>query len=395
MSFVCSVLLMFISYELNSLVYSFGGDLTTGQWTERVRAFCKSDADYVPDSIALVNVTYDKKLMRYEAVLDQTDQECYFREYVGDYTVTDRGKLLSLLNALDSVDYRYIMLDIRFAQGFESDSVSLALFRKIKEMDNIVIAKHSNHELSDPELNEKAASSDYYTTFLESSLVKYPVVESEGATIPGRMYRDLCGRDISNHRLWFLDNGELCYGSMFLTYPIRVTKWKRPTNEERSEYAPQYLNLGQDIIAKAEQFDFRAYFENKIVVVGDFVEDIHETYVGTLPGALVNLNAYVALTKGVHLVNWWWLLFIGVVYFAICLGLFKKRSVFDYISFIRSSKSIVLRFVVSLVGYSTLLMAISYVSYIFFGTFYSVKFPALYFAILSTIVRYHYMKYKR
>ena len=391
LAIVNAVVVLVLSYLLNSIKYTFGNDLTIGQWVECAKSL-KDKTEAVPDSICLVNVAYDKSLMKYEALIDRLETFEY-RDDVGHAAVTDRAKLLAFLNALDSVEYRYIMMDIRFENGFEKDSVSSALFRKISQMDRIVIAKHSNYQIADDNLENKAALGDYYTTFLVSTLVKYPTVNNDNSTIPGRMYEEQCGHKIKSHGLWWSDNGRLCYGSIFLTYPVRVTKWQQAIageSEEETKYLPLYSNLGHDILNS--EIDFKEKFTNKIIVIGDFVEDVHETYVGRLPGAIVNLNVYLALVNGNHLVNWWWAIFLGLVYFAICLAIFKRTTIFNYVSFVRDTKSTTLRFVISLLGYSTLLSTIACCYYVFGDRFYSIVFPALYFSILSAIVRYRYMK---
>ena len=390
---VNTIAVLIITYWVHSWVYSFGGDLKVGLWIERIK-MARSTIDHVPDSIVFVNVAYDKVLREHKPRLDDSSDECIDRSRVavGTQTMTDRAKLLSFFNILDSVDYRYILLDVRFEKGFEEDSISYALYNKIIRRDRIVIAKHSKGEYVDTLIPPKMAMADYHTTLMEAGLVKFPTIEKQGLTIPGRMYKELHGGDIKRH-CWALytDRGRLCYGSYFLTYPVRVTRWKPGSVNSNGNYvygAPLYDNLGSDILNSENPINFKDKFGGKIIVVGDMVGDMHETYIGTLPGPVVNVNGYLALARGSHLVNWWWILFIGMVYAAISLAIFAHKSVFEYIPRINKSKSTLTRFIVSFLGYSTLLTALSYLYYIFAGEFYSVATPALYFSILSAIVRY-------
>lgn len=394
MSVVNTIVVLIFSYWLHSCVFSFGGDLKAGQWIDRLSRVCKSDFDYKSDSIIFVNIAYDKVLKPYNALLDETEVMCTTRDYVGSDAMTDRAKLLKFLNELDSVDYRYILLDIRFDKGFENDSISKALFRKIIETKRIVVARHNDCELADSTLISKTALADYHTTFLEAGLVKYPTIYGDDKTLPGKIYEDLYCREIKNYRLFCTDNGHLCYGSIFLTYPVRIQTWQC-RKESTETYVRMYENLGTGILDSGHPIDYAAMFSGKIIVIGDLINDTHETYVGTLPGAVVNVNTYIALSRGAHIVKWWWVLFLSMVYMAIFLSIFAHKNIFDYIPRIRSSKSVVTRFVVSLLGYSIMLLILSCLYYICMGDFYSIAFPAIYFSMLSTIVKYRGMKKQR
>jgi hypothetical protein len=308
--------------------------------------------------------------------------------------MTDRAKLLSLFNALDSINYRYILLDVRFEKGFESDSISIALFNKINQMDRIVVARHSDGELVDTIMLSKTALADYHTTLLEAGLVKYPTVERNGSTMADRMYHELHGGTIKKWGPIYTDNGRLCYGSIFLTYPVRITRWMPSSVEDGYPVygAPLYDNLGSDILNSEAPIDYKERFENKIIVIGDLIEDVHETYIGTLPGSVANINTYLALARGSHLINWWWVLLLALVYTAICLSIFAHKNLFEYIPRVRDAKAPLARFIVSLIGYSALLTLLSCIYYICAGEFYSVVMPALYFSILSAIVKYRDIK---
>lgn len=64
--------LLCLSYLFNSLPYSFGGDVSAQVWAERIGFIFNGRRNHLPDSIALVNVAYDKTLVDYDGRLYST-----------------------------------------------------------------------------------------------------------------------------------------------------------------------------------------------------------------------------------------------------------------------------------------------------------------------------------
>ena len=67
-----AVVLLCLSYLFNSMPYSFGGDVSAQVWTERIGFIFNGRRNHLPDSIALVNVAYDKTLVDYDGRLYNT-----------------------------------------------------------------------------------------------------------------------------------------------------------------------------------------------------------------------------------------------------------------------------------------------------------------------------------
>lgn len=395
MALVASVTLLVVSYFFDSWPYSVGGELSVGQWIERGRYVFGNNGDHVPDSVLLINVAYDKTLLPYRALVDAKDASCSLRQAVGEYPVTDRRKLLAFLSAARRHDnYRYMIVDIRFEEGFTDDDATRQVFTLIKTMDRLVIAKHQNVSLADSGLLAKAAYADYNTLFLETDLVKYPLTLGGEPTLPMKMYQDLSGASFSSVAGVNLCNGHLCRGSIFLTYPIRVTRWQRREQrqvftEVQTTYTPQYYNLGQDILTLDDRGLHQA-INGKIVVIGDFVDDIHDTYVGPLPGAVANLDAYVNLTQLNHEVHLIPTLLLFLIYVVMAYTIIRQKMLFEYIRFFRDSRSYVMKLLLSFIGYSLILTILATFYYLYFGEFYSIVFPACFFTLLGFITKIHY-----
>lgn len=378
-----AVVLLCLSYLFNSMPYSFGGDVSAQVWTERIGFIFNGRRNHLPDSIALVNVAYDKTLVDYDGRLYNTIPGDNRRAPSGRIALTDRRKLLDFLKAAKNGGYKYIMLDVRFDDDIVSDSVSLALFDLIGSMDRIAFAVH---EGSDPVADaplDKAAFGDYNITAFESNAVKYPIIHGDRPSMAAAMYSALNGGRISTFGPLTFDGSALCMRSLFLDYPVRVFDRALET-DGLMPAGYYYLNLGVDLLADPDSVArIREYVADRIVVIGDFDNDVHDTSIGQLAGSLINLNAYISLSQGRHKISWLYTALLFVIYFVIALSLIKHQSPIDMIPALRRRKSTALRFLFSLVGFSVVLSLLSLLIYLTAGIIYSIVMPSLYFSLIS------------
>ncbi len=377
-----AAVLLCLSYLFNSLPYSFGGDVSAQVWAERIGFIFNGRRNHLPDSIALVNVAYDKTLVDYDGRLYNTPGDNR-RAPSGKIALTDRRKLLDFLKAAKTGGYRYIMLDVRFDDDIESDSVSVALFDLIGSMDRISFAVHESSPHVPEAPDNKAAYGDYNITAFESNAVKYPIVHGDRPSIAAAMYSVLDGGRISTFGPLTFDGGTLCLRSLFLDFPVRV--FDRAVESDGLMPADYYyLNLGVDLLAGPDSVArIRDYVTDRIVVVGDFDNDVHDTSIGRLAGSLINLNAYISLSEGRHKISWLYTTLLFVIYSLIALSLIKRQSPIDMIPALRRRKSTTMRFLFSLVGFSVVLSLLSLLLYLTGGIIYSIVLPSLYFSLIS------------
>jgi hypothetical protein len=372
------VILLALSYFLNNQPLFTGEDLDQYAWMEWIKDKLGITPDVDANAALFVNVAYDKQLV------DKCDD---YGMTIGNSDVTDRSKLLSLLQLLHKTNsYKYIILDIRFEKGYNVPDVDSALFAEILSMKNIVIANHSDIELADSSLMKKAAISDYFATITKTNFARYQYNYDGVESVPLYAYHELTGNTINKHGWLYTCNSRLCYNSLFVHFPI--AKW----NEYDEQQSKVYYNLGSDILDNYSDSDLKKLTEGKCVIIGNMVEDVHDTYSGLKPGSVITYYAFQELMKGRHFVNYCMMLFLAILFFLISLSLFETNPIISRLPFIRNSHSRIIHFMLDFVGYSLVLALSMIILYIIFGIATSIVLPSAYFAIQKSIIRFKQLK---
>ena len=312
---VGAVILSYLSTNMN---ISLTGEKAVLKYWNAFTDLITAGRDRAPaDVVVFINVAHDKQLV------DITDD---FGIPIGNAAITDRQKLSRLLDLInESGEYQYVMLDVFFESGFETE-VDSALFGRIASMDRLVIPKHIDGALESECLEQKAGYADYATSINENDFTKYLLFRKGGASMPLKAYTEVTGRDVKRVLLWYADKGKLARRVMFPKMYVRMDSPYRPDGQKA------YLNLGTDILDTEEEVDWSDYFKGKYIVIGSFAgDDIHTTYAGDLPGSLINYNVYLSLMKGQHripfvLVIVYFLIFFAMAYLLLNGGANASQS---------------------------------------------------------------------
>lgn len=368
------VILLVLSYVLNNQSLFTGENLNHYAWVEWVKNKVGLVKQLDSHDVLFVNIAYDKQLT------ERTDE---YGMPIGNTSITDRAKLLSFLQMLHSTDnYKYIFLDVRFEKGYDVPEVDSTLFAEIRNMRMIVIANHSDVEIADSSLLEKAAISDYKATITATNFVRYKYTYNGNPSMPLYAYRDLTKRTIKRHGLIYTCDGRLCYNSLFVNFPVENF------SEFDDENRKQYYNLGSDLLDNYSEEDLATLTQGKYIVIGDMIEDLHDTYSGLKPGSVITYYAFQALMNRKHFVSYSLLLFLAVLYFLISLSQFRQNSLLEQIPFVRKSHSRLLHFVLTFIGYTFLLTVVAIVLNIFADVSISILLPSTYFTIQKNIINY-------
>lgn len=311
----------------------------------------------------------------------------------GKEKITDRAVLLQLLNDLEQkTDYREIFVDIRFEKGLVTKDDS-TLVERLMAMPNTFVAKHRDYineqdfPLIDKRLLKKAGYADYSASIFNTAFSRYEFIQHGGESAALKMYNDINHSTIKHHGWgifsYYDDAGRLCNNAAFIRIPEDMSPGVLRYRND-NDHTFRYYNLGEDIYGTMTR-DFSMqdrFFEDckdKIIVIGDFVFDQHDTYYNKQPGPYLNYLAYSTLREGRHIVDWWLIAIAFFVYFVtIWWILCRKRG-----SRIRSKILKVIIKVLGFLGYTALLVVVSMVLFFLKGKVLSIFIPSLFFSIID------------
>lgn len=274
---------------------------------------------------------------------------------VGTRPVISRRKLLSLLDSLNGCRYKALVLDIRF---YESDSTAVdsLLFRRINSMPRILLAGNDDEDAVKAISPSLYAYAGYGTTLEEGNFVKYRFSHDEMPSIASRVRA--------------IEGGGEADGAMFLPLPYRLGEGYD------TAFNKTLYHLGTDILDVYNREEISQMAEGRVVFVGDYSEtDRHDSYVGEISGPEIHLNAILALREGKDRFNLWVAAAMLVIYFFLSLSAMSdfSKSLPSWVGRYKVSA-----FILSLISWSTILVAAFIAIYLITGVFHDIYFVTLY-----------------
>lgn len=406
-----SALLMVLTYLGSNLPIPLGGEKELLRKLNFIDKIVHQDDTAFLDSVLFVNVTYDKVI--------NPNPKRVNDEIVGHIPITDRSKLLKLLQYLkDNANYKFVMLDVFF--DFEdgpSSHTDSALFETILSMDRIVIPYHGDERIADERLLQKAGLSDLNETYFRVGFSKYSYLSKRtvmhatdgtkakvvDVSLPLKMYGEVTNREIKRHwnGLFYTDGKRLAKRSSFL--PMDVMADKAVVRDS----IRIWLNLGMDLlgdtisykvgnrtmrrIGQAELYHNPELTRNKYIVVGACQgDDEHFTFKGSTSGAVINYNAFCSLMEGRHLVRYDFVVTLFLLYFFLTYYILTKNDIKEYAE--KSKRKLVrsickvLVLVSSWLSYATVLTLLCLFTYICFGETHEILVTSTVFYLLSKII---------
>ena len=409
-----AVIFLVITYYVMNLRIPITSEKAKIQLFEVIKqSLFPQDQSTMTDSIIMIDTHYDQQFVM-EHVPDSTQTP------KGIVSVTDRTKLLRCLNYLKKHnDYRYILMDIILDKAVSQKSDS-TLYRTISSMKRICIAKPHDCPLADSCLNEKAGVVQYKLAIWENDFVKYPYYTDYEKSLPLKMYEELTGNSINRHWFFYTDNA-LARNTVILTFnnvDIRERTYLGGMNNYSIE------EILEDMDTKG-----------KYILIGDFEDDLHNTFLGEIPGTMINYNAFLSLLSGHHRITFGTILFLVFVfalpiYFKITryrhvkrlwvkfyskfkkiriwlLSFLKKRVPYTIMSWIGKiyhliAISVLWRFLGKLassifsswVGYPLYLIIVCWIYYVCFNEVYDMLITTLLFYLLDLFMDSYFEKQK-
>lgn len=250
--------------------------------------WAKRDRDNSFDSIFCVNMAMEKELV------DIADD---FGDPMGNAAVTRRDMLDTVVNLAREASAANILMDIRFSEGLKSPGDS-ALFADIMKTDGLVVSRHRESDFGETPaaIMPKTAMSDY-RGLAGSGFSRYEYLQDDQPSVAAAIWRYVSGHEITRNGILYFDNGRLCYNCPFISFPTSAATGVSDNGDILFPY------LRTQLLGAYTPDELKEMMKGKTVVIGDFDNDVHDTYVGSVPGPLLGYFAYRTLKRGDHLVK--------------------------------------------------------------------------------------------
>ena len=305
-----SFIMLICSYVFSNFSASVTGEPDILQAIELFKDYFDlgSPETSFPDSIVLVNVSYDRELIPYNDGVNE-----------GNIDITDRNKLIEFLTLARNTEYRYILLDIALDKRLLKDTpLNDSLYNTITTIPNLFISK-SEDFVTDERLKQKGGWVDYCTNVFEETFTKISIVEDDTVSLAMRIYEDQQKKHIKSYfNVFFSFDGRLVRRCI---YPKMYINNRNLT----------YLNLGSDLLNESvyTDKDLEILLKDKIIVVGAISGplDVHNTYIGNLSGAVINTNIYLSLCNGAYNIPMWLILVQFMIFYACGIVIFRKSDI--------------------------------------------------------------------
>ena len=322
----------------------------------------------------------------------------------GNVAISDREKIYRFLHFINSVKQRpaFTVLDIQFYYPFTPDiRIDSMMQAEIKRNPDIILplVKNSEGRYWKPLYDAQYGYSDYRT--FSATFNKFRIMNQENIrSIPILLHEKVNGVRYSDHFFYPTCNDSLCLSAIWPSYfikdedlvkstavddmqSIQVKNVARPGKEQLSL---QYYNMGEllfDIEASPE--NYASAFNNKIVIVGNFNEDVHVTPVGKMTGPVLLANIYLSLLNRQHVMNKWLIVILLVSMSALSyIALFKNMPEVKF-KFKFLFSSYLSNFLKTYISYLGAMLLLSLITLIFFNVQMALFLPSLMFSGIEYI----------
>jgi hypothetical protein len=341
-------LLLFVSTFLwMALPYNSGSDMSIQKWVGAAQMFLPDSHKPASDEIIFIDVSKSKYLVPLNE--DSTEND----------VITNRKYLAQLFTLLTANPnkIKYVLCDVQFDIPTPDDSLLVqsisALGDKFLTIDVYV---HDSYHKNSLELRSATASVELQ----KGTVYKIPYFGMYGDTlVPYKMYADLDKGKVYENLLFSYFKGKgIAFNNQINDYPIR-----------RSDFTDgNYVKIGLGELVSVLELSpdiFEQYLQNRYLLIGDFENDVHNTYLSKQPGTLILFNAYQHLHLNRQILSIWYLVILYIfLHWIVWLQTGKRRSHLKFKFKIKYFEAF--EFSVNILSISSLLIVFTFLSSILF-----------------------------
>jgi hypothetical protein len=337
-----------------AIPFNEGLDITIQKWVGISKLVLPEKTKPAPDQVIFIDVSKSRYLVPVNS--DSTENDVIVnRQYL--------TRLFRFISANQN-NVKYIFTDVIFDMPTADDSALSASMHALGNKFLCINTYNGDSAFQKNMLNARAATA---SVILQSGTVyKIPMLGSFADTlVPFKMYYDLEGHHIKSNFLftWFSKQG-LAFNTQINDYVLRGKDFT----------GGGYTKIGLGELVSLLQLSpeiFSQYLQGRYILIGDFENDSHSTYLNDQPGTLILFNAYLHLKNGQQFLSIWYLIILYLfLYTVVWMHANKKTVVYKLTLKVKFFQPFLIP--MNIISVSILLIAFTYLSSLLFGTNISV-----------------------
>ena len=363
---IYSILLFVSTFLWMALPFNTGPDMNIQKWVGAIQMILPDRQKPSPEDIIFIDVSKS----RYLQPLDDDSIE--------NDVITNRKYLTELFTLLAENGNRvkYILCDVKFDMPTPDDSLLVMSVSALKEK-FLTIDTYTKDELFKNILDVRSATASLYMQ--RNVVYKIPFTGIYGDTlVPFKMHVELDKVRVRKNFLftWFSGKG-LAFNHQIHQYPLRSSDFTDGN----------YVKIGLGELVSTWRLSpelFDLYIKDRYLLIGDFENDRHNTYLNKQPGTLILFNAYLHLHLDRHILSVWYLIILYIfLHWIVWLQKDKKKHHLKFKLKIKFFKPFEIP--VNILSVSLLLMIFSYFSSLVFNVNISIFHLITIFSIVDFI----------
>lgn len=378
LSFINGVIMLCLAFYWLSLPYTFGDEAFMIKWSSLVKkSLFGFDDKPAPNEVLFVNVANNKTTIN---ALNQFGEISPYHRKV----ITDRAQLgafFSLINEYKD-DVKFVLCDVLFEDTTAHDSL---LGRELMKLGGkLLTVSHLKQERTyiRPVFEVPYAPATYTAT--QNLFLKFPLVLQDSLkTVPLVMYEHLHEAQFRKKGIVYRFNGHLSMPSPIVDFKVRNTDFKVGSTLEDANFAIYEMGTILEMRDILDHKDLGNFFKGKMILIGDFKDDLHATPFGKLQGLLLIYNAYLTLVAKQNLVSVGWICFMLLSFTFISQRIFSNIKVEKPLWLLSLFHSKIGQLILNALDELALLMLVTLLSYFLFNIHINILIFLLYLKLID------------
>ncbi|MDX1940089.1 MAG: CHASE2 domain-containing protein [Saprospiraceae bacterium] len=293
-----------------SLPRTFGDEAFFIKWTSIIKkSLLGIDKKPLPNSVLYIDVSGSKATVEIPDPL--------YEEPTGYHhaVITDRVQLADFLQAIAKYgkNIPLVIMDISFESTSPQDSILQAAIDSFPFPLLGARRLDEQHQLVPSVLQMQTGVANYLSP--DNSFMKYPLFLADTLpSLPLMAWATTEGKKYNHKGLYPRLDGHRSLHKPIIDFKIRPYDLNTGTRGDTLGYTLRTMGTLLYEWTFWEEADIKRMLKDKIIIIGDYYQDKHETVFGNLPGPLIVHNAYLTLVQGESLIPWKWVLLLYTLF---------------------------------------------------------------------------------